>query len=204
MADAAQKLMTVEEFLIWCLNQEDRWELVDGVPIPLYEERWEVVEGVRTKMMIGASSAHDRIVINVIRELSIQLRGTRCSPTTADVGLRTRPRGIRRPDVTVTCDQPRRDVYESNDPKMSVEVLSPSNKGIRWQRKLEEYRLRDGLHYILLIASDEAKATVISRSGEAWTPSDFDGRDGIIELPAIGCKLAMAEIFDGLEFADEA
>jgi Uma2 family endonuclease len=202
MAEAAQKLMTVEEFLIWCLDQEDRYELVDGVPVPLYEERWEVVDGVRTKMMVGASAVHDQIVINVIRELSIQLRGTRCRPTTADLALRTRPRGIRRPDVTVTCDPPRNDLYEAQDPKMAVEVLSPSNKGIRWQRKLEEYRLRDGLIYILLIASDEAKATLISRSGEAWSPSD--GRDGVIELPAIGCNLAMAEIYDGLELPPEA
>jgi Uma2 family endonuclease len=203
MADPAQKLMTVEEFLIWCLDQEDRWELVDGVPVRLDEEHTETVDGVVIKMMTGASTLHDRIVVNMVAELRQQLRGTRCIPTTADVGLRTKRRSLRRPDVLVMGDAARSDVYEAADAKMAVEVLSPSNKGIRWQRKLEEYRLRDGLIYILLIASDEAKATLISRAGEAWTPSNFDGRDGVIELPAIGCKLAMAEIFDGLVFAEE-
>jgi Uma2 family endonuclease len=118
------------------------------------------------------------------------------------VGLRTKRRNLRRPDVMVMCDAPRNDVYEAMDAKLAVEVLSPSNKGIRWQRKLEEYRLRDGLIYILLIASDEATATLISRAGDVWTPSDFDGRDGVIELPHIACRLAMAEVFDGVTFSD--
>jgi Uma2 family endonuclease len=200
MADAAQKLMTVEEFFVWCERQDERYELVDGVPVKLYEDHYEIVDGVRTKMMTGASMAHDRIVINLIVALGNQLRGTRCTPTTADVGLRTRVRALRRPDVTVTCDEPKPDVYESQDPKMVIEVLSPSNKGIGWQRKIEEYRLRDGLIYILLIASDGPQATLISRAGEVWTPSDYDGRDSVIDLPGIGCKLAMAEIFDGLEY----
>jgi Uma2 family endonuclease len=195
--------MTVDEFLIWCLDQEGRWELEDGVPVRIDEQHTETIDGVVVKMMTGARTMHDRIVVNVIIALGLQLRGTRCSPTTADVGLRTKRRSLRRPDVMVMYDAPRSDVYETADAKLAVEVLSPSNKGIRWQRKLEEYRLRDGLIHILLIAADEAKATLISRSGEVWTPSDFDGRDGVIELPVAGCKLAMAEIYDGLEFAAE-
>lgn len=200
MADAAQKLMTVEEFFVWCEDQEGRWELDDGVPVRLDEEHAETIDGVAIKMMTGANTMHDRVVVNVIIALGLQLRGTRCTPTTADVGLRTKRRSLRRPDVMVMCDAPRNDVYEAADAKLAAEVLSPSNKGIRWQRKLEEYRLRDGLGYILLIADDEAKATLLSRAGEVWTPSDFDGRDGIIDLAEIGCKLAMAEIYEGLAF----
>ena len=33
MADAAPKLMTAEEFLAWQQAQEERYELVDGVPV---------------------------------------------------------------------------------------------------------------------------------------------------------------------------
>ena len=31
-------------------------------------------------------------------------------------------------------------LYEAQDPRMVVEVLSPSNQGLSWQRKFEEYR----------------------------------------------------------------
>ena len=35
MAEAQTRTMTVEEFYRWQLDQEERYELVDGVPAPL-------------------------------------------------------------------------------------------------------------------------------------------------------------------------
>ena len=84
MASAAVKLMTADEFLLWQQNKDARYELVDGIPI---------------EMMTGASEVHDRVVINLIMPLGRQLRGTRCRPTTADVALKTKGRGVRRPKV---------------------------------------------------------------------------------------------------------
>ncbi len=53
MADPQRKSMTVEEFFAWQTDQEERYELVDGVPIPL-------------RAMTGASNRHDVLVVNVI------------------------------------------------------------------------------------------------------------------------------------------
>ena len=54
--------MTQDEFLAWQEREDRHYELVDGVPVlPL-------------KMMTGASQAHDRVVVNIIRELANQLR----------------------------------------------------------------------------------------------------------------------------------
>ena len=50
--------MEGDEFLLWCLDQEDRYELVNGVPV---------------KMMAGASRAHDRVAVNLIASLLGQL-----------------------------------------------------------------------------------------------------------------------------------
>ena len=125
MASAALKLMTPEEFLLWDLTQEDKHEFVDGCPI---------------KMMTGASGVHDVVVVNLIVLLATQLKGSPCRPTTDDIALRTKIRSFRRPDVTVTCDPPKGDVYEALEPRMVVEVLSPSNVGINWDRKMREYR----------------------------------------------------------------
>jgi Uma2 family endonuclease len=64
------KRMTVEAFLDWQLRQDKLYELVDGVPVlPL-------------KMMTGASSNHDRAVVNAISFLRYALRGKPCRPTT--------------------------------------------------------------------------------------------------------------------------
>ena len=49
MGSAATKLMEPDAFLAWCQTREERWELVDGIPL---------------EMMTGASALHDLIVTN--------------------------------------------------------------------------------------------------------------------------------------------
>lgn len=188
MAETAYRQMSVEDFFAWQESQEERYELVDGFPV---------------KMMSGASEYHDKIVTNVLASLHAQLRGTGCRPTTADIAVRTRVRSIRRPDITVTCGDPRRNSYEAANPRMVVEVLSPSNVGVVWQRKLEEYRRREGLEYILLIDSRLPQATLLVRDSNTWMSSDADDLDAVIDCPAIGCRLVMRDIYEGLTFDDE-
>ncbi len=193
MAGTATKLMTVEEFFVWQQAQDDRYELVDGVPVCLRDP---------LTLMTGASSLHDRITGNVLASLHGQLRGSPCWPATADLALRTKIRSLRRADVLVTRDEPRPDIYEALEPKMVVEVLSPSNKGMPWQRKIEEYRQHGKLRYLLLIASDAEQATLIRREGPTWTHDDFDGREAVIPLPDIECRLTMADVYVGVRFSD--
>ena len=193
MAETAQKLMTVEEFFDWQQGQDERYELVDGVPVILADP---------ITMMTGASSQHDRITGNIFAALHNQLDGSTCWPATADLALRTKIRSLRRADVLVTCDEPKLDVYEAQEPRMVVEVLSPSNKGLPWFRKIEEYRQHGKLVYLLLVESERQQATLISRAGEggAWMPTDYDGDGGVIDLPDIGCKLAMSSAYKGVKF----
>ena len=93
MAETRQKEMTAGEFYRWCLDQEERFELVDGFPVPL-------------RAMSGASTTHDQIVVNLIAALKQALRGTGCRPTTADAALRTSIKRSRRPDVMIECAPP--------------------------------------------------------------------------------------------------
>lgn len=188
MANTATKLMTVDEFFTWQLGQDERYELVEGVPI---------------RMMTGASTRHDRIVSNVLVDLGTQLEGSPCWPATADVALRTKIRSLRRADVLVTCDEPRPDRYEAQKPRLVVEVLSPSNKGVEWQRKIEEYRQHPELNYLLFIDSERQQATLVTRIGEKWLPSDYDGPGETIELPEIGCRLEMARIYRGVSLSPD-
>lgn len=181
MAFAAEKLMEVDEFLHWQLRQEHRYELVAGIPL---------------KMMTGASGMHDRIVTNIIVAFDKQLRGSRCRPTTADIALRTRIRSVRRPDVMVTCDPPRGDVYEALEPRLAVEVLSKSNTGVPWDRKLKEYRRHESLDYILLVDSEIVAVTLYQRTATGWDDVDADALTDVIELPKLKCRLALGEIYD--------
>lgn len=187
MAQSAAKRMTADEFFVWQQQHEERYELVEGAPV---------------KLMAGASEVHDTIVTNIIASLHQQLLGTPCRPATADLGLRTKIDAVRRPDVTVVCSEPHPDSYEARNPRLAVEVLSPSNRGIPWHRKLEEYRRLDDLRYILLVASDAEQATLIRRDEQGWTSDELDGRASIVELPSIGCRLRLSDAYRGLSFGD--
>ncbi len=199
MTNTVQSLMTTEDFLRWCLDQDDRYELVDGVPVRIEEE---IMTPDGPRMMTGASDVHDRIVVNIIAALHAQLRGKPCRPATADLAVRTKIRSVRRPDVTVTCDPPLGNRYEVS-PKLIVEVLSPSNRGVPWQRKLDEYWRLDAARYVLLVEQRPPRAVLYARTGATWDSIDAEALADVFELPDIGCRLAMADIYEGLELSAE-
>ena len=188
MADAAFRKMTVDEFFAWQQGQDELFELVDGVPVP------------RFRMMTGASVQHDRVTVNVIISLGLQLRGSPCRPTTDDIGLRTSITGLRRPDVTVDCAELVRDTYEARAPKLVVEVASPSTTAVDRNRKLEEYKRHPTLAYILLVETLRPQALLYRRVGETWETEAFEGLDAMVDLPAIGARLALADTYAELSF----
>lgn len=184
MADAQLKLMTVEEFFAWQMDQEERYELVDGIPIPL-------------RGMTGASNRHDVLVVNVIGLLWNQLRGSRCRVATADTAVRTSIRGIRRPDVTVDCAPPEPGSHEAHAPTLAVEVLSPSNRPVDRLRKIEEYKRLPTLRYILFVEPGAMRALLLERADDGWRDESFEGPDAIVALPAIGATLALRDVYEG-------
>lgn len=187
--NAALKHMTPDDFLVWCLDQEDRWELVNGIPI---------------RMMTGATHAHDDVVVNVIAELHNQLRGKQCRPKTADIAAKMQEGNVRRPDVTVDCGPAERTALSSAAPTVFFEVLSKATRAFDIARKPEEYKRVPTLRNIVLIDPDLPRAMVWGRSDEdaAWTYWDVDGLDGVITLPAIGVTLPMAAVYEGVTFED--
>ncbi|GJD54518.1 Uma2 family endonuclease [Methylobacterium dankookense] len=188
MADPAIRRMTPEEFFEWQLGQDGLYELVDGVPVP------------HVKMMTGASAQHDRATVNIIVSLGSQLRGSGCHPTTDDIALRTSIATLRRPDITVECGELVRDTYESRSPRLVVEVLSPSTSSVDRFRKLDEYRRHPTLRCILLVETRFPSALLYRRVGETWEPETYEAMSDIIDLPEIGARLALADIYDDVAF----
>jgi hypothetical protein len=83
-------------------------------------------------------------------------------------------------------------------------VLSKSNTGIAWQRKLDEYWRLQGLQYVLLVDSEFQAATLYTHATDTpavadWLPEDADGLDHTFALPAIDCTLSIRAIYEGLD-----
>ena len=186
MANTAQKTMTGDEFLLWCLDQEERFELVDGLPVPL-------------RGMAGASRAHDRVVVNLIAELDHQLGDGPCMPTTADTALRTAIKRIRRPDVMIECTPPTGNSYEAQSPLAAFEVLSPSTRTTDRFRKLGEYMRHPSLRHIVLIDPNPFDVLVYSRDADAeWSSLAYSQPEDRFQLEGCGATLTLAQIYRGL------
>ncbi len=186
MGEQAHAAMSVEAYYAWAERQDDRHEYVDGFPV---------------RMMSGASRRHDQIVVNVIAELRGQLRGRACRPFTADTAVATRTSRRRRPDIGIECG-PRRDGdYEANEPRVVIEVLSPSTREFNLFGKLDEYKALDSIDAILLIEPNAAEIMVWTRAADrSWSHERIDGLDAAVALPSVGVALRLAEIYDGLTF----
>lgn len=190
MSDRARvpRPMTIAEFFAYRGEEGVRYELVDGLLV---------------RAMTGASRRHDRIVVNAIIALGQGLKGKPCEPSTADIAIVVPNGNVRRPDVMVDCAAGDDRAQQAADPRMVVEVLSPSTRGIDLVRKLEEYKSVPGLAYILLLEPEAPHALLWRRGAEGWELEERKGLDGAFALPALGIGLAMAELYDRVAFAAE-
>lgn len=192
MATALRKDMTVDEFLLWCLDQEERYELVDGVPVPL-------------RGMAGASDAHDAIVVNLIALLKQSLKGSGCRPTTADTAVRTAIKRMRRPDVTIECAAVDPKSYEARNPIAVFEVLSPTTRKNDRNMKLEEYKRHPSLRTIVHIDPDLMDVLVYARSDNGqWEVERLEQASEPVRIAGTPAALALADIYDGVPLGEIA
>ena len=186
MSQVAVRRWTVDEFFAWQERQDERHELVGGVPV---------------RMMAGAKAVHDRIVVNLIATLQPALRGGPCRPFTGDGSVETYHGQIRRPDVGVDCGRFDRNALKAGEPRLVAEVLSPSTRDFDAFGKVAEYKSVEGLDYILLVEPNAPEVVLWSRGqARSWTDSRIEGLDAAVELPAIGVRLALADLYEGVDF----
>lgn len=181
MAEPAVRRMTIEEFFDWERAQDEKCELVRGIPF---------------QMMTGASRQHDRIVVNLIAELRTRLRGKPCAPFTSDTAVRTGPDSIRRPDAGVDCGPFEPDGQMASEPTLVVEVLSPSTHVFDLFEKTDEYRTVPSIAYILLVEPNEPRVMLRERTADGgWLHHLLEGADEAVDLPGLGIRLPLAELY---------
>ncbi len=188
-----QTTMSVEEFLDWHELQEQRYELIDGVPVPLYKS-----VGPDGRMMAGAGRPHVQVTTNAIASLHRNLTGKTCQPYGSDAAVRTSPTQIRYPDVVVDCTENPDDSRIFQTPIVIIEVISPTNRPMEMVRKMKEYWDIPSVRDILLIDPATLTVDVHSRSDECGsiTLERFEGREGTIQLSSIDANVLMSDLFE--------
>jgi Uma2 family endonuclease len=184
-------LISVEDYLEGELSSPIKHEYLGGV----------------VYAMAGARNLHNTIQVNTLGALHFHLRGKPCRPHGSDTKVRIHlPTHLRfyYPDVHVTCDpNPPDDSYQDK-PVVLFEVLSRKTRRIDEGEKKDAYLAIPSLRVYGLIEQESAAVVVFRRTDASWTREVREGLAAVIPLSEIETELPLAEIYDGVQFSEEA
>lgn len=189
MSTPARARLSVEEYLAAERASQERHQFLDG----------EVFA------MGGASQRNNLIVTNLVRELSVQLKGRPCETYANDMRVKVSETGLYTyPDVVVVCggadfDDEHRDTLLN--PTLIIEVLSESTEAYDRGKKFEHYRALASCTDYLLVAQDHVRVEHYARQPQGrWLLTEAGRPRDVVPLPSIGCELALQELYDRVAF----
>jgi len=186
--EVAYKLLTVEEFLDNCPNDQRHYQLFDGIMVA----------------MAPLGIAHQIIAANLTFEITTALRRNLPNCTVrSQAGIA--PQGLTgrnhfETDITVTCEQ--RQGYKgiAEEPLLIVEIQSPSTERDDHFVKLPQYQAFPSLQETLYIETERVAATLYRRDATGWRELVVEGPDARLHLDAIGLDLPLGEIYRGVRW----
>jgi Uma2 family endonuclease len=185
--EPAYKLLTVEEFLESCPNDQRHYQLFDGVIVA----------------MAPPGDAHQVITGNLIFEIGAAVRANlpNCS-VRSQAGIA--PYGIRgrdhfETDITVTCEpfsRGYRGIVQT--PLLIVEVLSPSTDRDDVFVKLPAYQRIPSAQEILYVETERIGATVYRRAEDGWQTIELVAPGTRLQLETVGLDIALSSLYRGI------
>ncbi|HEU5076926.1 MAG TPA: Uma2 family endonuclease, partial [Polyangiaceae bacterium] len=156
--------------------------------------------------MAGGRNAHNLIASNFVGVLHGRLQGGPCRAYNSDTKIRVQlPTELRfyYPDASVICrPNPQTDTFQ-DQPAVVAEVVSSKTRRIDEGEKKQAYLTLPSLSAYLLIEQELASVTVYRRSEAGFQREVYSGLDATIPLPEIGTALALADLYDGVEWIPE-
>lgn len=154
--------------------------------------------------MAGESPNHGRIKSDTNRIIGNQLVGKTCETFTSDTKVRTPGLNIfGYPDVVVVCGEiifhdQFKDVILN--PKVIIEVLSPSTELHDRREKFISFRQLESLTDYILISQDKVRIEHYVRQGKFWMLAEETDLSQSIYIEAIDCHLPVNEIYARVQF----
>jgi Uma2 family endonuclease len=176
MAEAAHRKMTVDEFLAWDDGTDRRHELVRGEIVAMAppNERHGTIAAFLVAALIRVVPRGCRVVV----EAGIRLAG--------------RDDTYYQADIAVTCS-PTRGTPHVPEPRLIVEVLSPSTAQHDRGTKLPDYCEIPSVEEIVAISSWRREVQLWRRSGTSWVVTPTKG--GTLQLQSIGAEIDLDAIY---------
>jgi Uma2 family endonuclease len=182
---------TVEEYLRIERDSSERHDYIDG----------EIVA------MSGGSYNHSLIISNTVRELGNRLKGKPCRALESNlrVGIPRTPR-LMYPDILVICGKPEFDPRDDHNetvtnPRLVIEVLSPTTERHDRGEKFRRYRQLESLQEYVLVSQERPSVETYFRQPEGtWLMAPYAGMESTVRLRSVEIDLPMTEIYAGVEF----
>ncbi len=181
-----QERFSLQAYLEWENAQPERHEFYRG----------EVFA------MTGGRRSHGRVTANLVMHLGLQLKGTPCQVFSESMKIQIADDTILYPDIFVTCD--RQDLQTEmifRAPTLVLEVLSPSTQAYDRSQKFALYRRLPSLKEYVLIDPETRRAEIFRINAEGLFVFYDMSESETMELTSIGCKVAIADVFDGIDIA---
>lgn len=156
--------------------------------------------------MAGASREHNLIVTNLVREVSLALRGQPCETYSNDMRVTVSAARYAYPDVVVACGQPQfidRQLDTLTNPTVIMEVLSPTTAADDRIWKFAHYRRLETLTDYVMLSQYQPFIEHYTRRDNQWVLTEIAGMEAVLRLPSIGCDLPLTAIYERVEFAPD-
>ena len=184
MSAAPVVKMSVEEYLAADRAAERASEYHDGEMFPLED----------------VSLRHGRLVNNVASQVIERLEGGPCQIVSL-IRVRVSPTKFIYPDQTIICGEPALTDEHADtitNPKVIVEVLSPSTKNYDHGDKFALYRRLPSFEEYVLIAQDQPNVEVFRKTADGrWLLTIYEGLDAVAKLDSLDIALPLAELYAG-------
>lgn len=184
--------MSVAEYLAFEHGQLDKHEYFEG----------------NIYLQAGASVAHNLICANIIAALRPQLRGSSCRIYPSDIRIKIpqRPHYVYA-DISIICGTPMLDDVDPEtvrNPKVIIEILSPSTEDYDRGRKFQAYRRISELEEYILIAQESVRVEhFVRQTTTMWTMTEYSALAAMIDLPSIRITLPVRAIYEDLDLSEE-
>lgn len=149
--------------------------------------------------MAGGSVEHAALSMAIGAMLSAHLRGTPCRAYSSDLRLRIRSAGVGTyADASVVRDPVERDPDSRThvtNPRIVVEVLSPTTEAYDRDEKRLYYQQLPSLQEYVLVAQDRRRVEVWHRRGDVFSRTIHEAGEKA-SLASIGLELDVDELYD--------
>jgi Uma2 family endonuclease len=184
-ADPHRHHMTVKEYLELDQSSPDaKYEYIDGIAYAVRD----------TQALAGGTLAHARIALNLAILCDQLLTNNSCHVFTSDVRVQLSASRYVYPDLTISCEPTDWQADTIYDPRVIIEVLSPSTEAYDRGKKFAYYQQLASIQEYVLVNTQQQAIEVFTREGNAWHYQLYKAGE-VAQLRSLTLSFALVDVY---------